>query len=69
MSPELIQMPFFPFSLKYSKTCYHRGNSAQYYVAAWMGGEFEELDVCICMAVLCYSLENITTLLIGYTSI
>ena len=42
------------------------GNSAQYYVAAWMGGEFGEMDVSICMAEsLCCSPETITTLSIN----
>ena len=40
-------------------------NSAQCYVAAWMGGEFG-----ICMVEsLCCSPETITTFLIGYTPI
>ena len=44
----------------------HR-NSAQYYVAAWMGGEFGEMDISICMAEsLCCSPETITTLSINY---
>ena len=49
---------------------YSTGNSAQHYVAAWMGGEFAgEMDTCICMAVsLCCSPE-IITLLIGYTPV
>ena len=51
---------------------YSIGNSAQHYVAAWMGGEFgiewihayEWLSpVAVC------PFENITTLLIGYTPI
>ena len=51
---------------------YSLGNSAQHYVAAWMGGEFgrewihayEWLSpVAVC------PFENITTLLIGYTPI
>ena len=29
---------------------YSTGNSAQCYVAAWMGGEFGRVDTCICMA-------------------
>ena len=50
---------------------YSTGNSAQCYVAAWMGGEFGgELDTCICMAEsLCCAPETITTLLIGYAPI
>ena len=50
---------------------YITGNSAQCYVAAWMGGEFGgELDTCICMAEsLCCAPETITTLLIGYAPI
>ena len=45
-------------------------NSAQRYVAAWMGGEFgrEWICVLICLAEsLRCSPETITTLLIGYT--
>ena len=47
------------------------GNSAQCYVAAWMGGEFgQEMDTCICMAEsFCSSPETIRTLLISYTPI
>ena len=48
---------------------YSKRNSAQCYVAAWMGGEFGEkwrMDMCICMAEsLCCPPETITTLLIG----
>ena len=33
-------------------------------------GVWERMDTCVCMAEsLCYSPENITTLLIGYTPI
>ena len=49
---------------------YITGNSAQRYVAAWMGGEFgrEWICVLICLAEsLRCSPETITTLLIGYT--
>ena len=47
---------------------YSRKNSAQCYVASWMGGEFE--GECIYMTEsLCCSSETITTLLTGYTSI
>ena len=47
------------------------GNSAQCYVAAWMGGEFGgEMDICIYMAEsLCCPPKNIITLSIVYTSI
>ena len=50
---------------------YSTGNSAQCYMAAWMGGEFGgRMDTCICMAEsLCCAPETITTLLIGYTPI
>ena len=43
---------------------YSTGNSAQCYVAAWMGGQFEgRVDTCICMAEsLCCTPETITTL-------
>ena len=46
-------------------------NSAQYYVAAWMGGEFGgRMDTCICMAEsLRCSPETITTLFIGCQSV
>ena len=48
---------------------YSTGNSAQCYVADWMGGEFwGRMDTCICMAQsLCCSPETIA-LLIGYKS-
>ena len=47
------------------------GNSAQYYVAAWMRGECGgKMDIYILMAEsLCCPPETITTLLIGYTPI
>jgi len=51
---------------------YSTGNSAQCYVAAWMGGEFggEWIHVYVCMAEsLCCPSETITTLLISYTPI
>ena len=50
---------------------YSTWNSAQFYVAAWMGGGFlGRMDICVCMAeLLCHSLETITTLLIGPTPI
>ena len=51
---------------------YSTGNSAQCYVAAWMGGEFggEWIHVYVCMAEsLCCPPETITTLLISYTPI
>ena len=51
---------------------YSTWNSAQCYVAAWMGGEFraEWIHVYICMAeFLCCPPESITTLLIDYTPI
>ena len=46
---------------------YGIGNSAQCYVAAWMGGEFGgEMDICIYMAEsLCCPSEIIITLLIS----
>ena len=44
------------------------GNSAQCYVAAWMGGEFGGEWIRVGMAEsLCCSPETITTLLISYT--
>ena len=51
---------------------YSTGNSAQCYVAAWMGGEFggEWIHVYVCMAEsLCCPSETITTLLISYSPI
>ena len=50
---------------------YSTGNSAQCYMAAWMGGEFGVgIDTHLCMAEsLCCAPEIITTLLIGYTTI
>ena len=46
-------------------------NSAQCYMAAWMGEEFSgRMDICVRTAEsLCCSPETITTLLIGYTPI
>ena len=47
-----------------------KGNSAQRYVAAWMGGELGGgggMNTCICMAEsLCCPPEAITTVLIGF---
>ena len=45
------------------------GNSGQWYVAAWMGGEFAgRTGTCVCMAgSLCCPPETIPTVLIGYT--
>ena len=50
---------------------YSTWNSAQCYMAAWMGAEFwGRMDICMCMAEsLCRSPETITTLLIGYAII
>ena len=51
---------------------YSTWNSAQCYMAAWMGGEFggEWIHTCTCMAESIHcSLETITTLLISYTPI
>ena len=53
---------------------YSTWNSAQCYMAAWMGGKLavcgRGVDTCIRMAKpLCCSPESITTLLIGYTPI
>ena len=47
------------------------GNSAQCYVAAWIGGGgWGRMDTCVCMAEsLRCSPETITTLLVGYTPI
>ena len=51
------------------------GNSAQCYLAAWMGGEFggewiHSPYIHTCMAeLLCYVPETITTLLISYIPI
>ena len=49
---------------------YSIGNSAQYYVAAWMGAEFWRMDTCICMveSIFCPP-ETITTMLISSTPI
>ena len=45
---------------------YDTGNSAQCYVAAWMGREWGGEWTGICMAeLLCCAPETITTLLIG----
>ena len=49
---------------------YSTGNSAQCYVAAWMGGVWGRMDACICMAEwLCCAPETLTRLWIGYTPI
>ena len=50
---------------------YRASNSAQCYVAAWMGeGIWGRMDICVCMAESrCSSPETITTRLMGYTSI
>ena len=50
---------------------YSTGNPAQYYVAAWVGGEFGgKMDAYVCMAEsLCCPPESVTTLLICYTPI
>ena len=50
------------------------GNSAQCYVAAWMGGEFggawiRVMDTCICMVKSLHCSPETITLLIGYTPI
>ena len=46
------------------------GNSAQCYVAAWMGEEFGRMDTCIHMAESLHcSPETITTLLTDHTPI
>ena len=43
---------------------YSTGNSAQCYVAAWMGGEFGGEWICICMAEsLCCPSEAVTLLI------
>ena len=66
------------YALLYSKgitnkdLLYSARNSAQRYVAAWMGGEFgrEWICVLICLAEsLRCSPETITTLLVGYALI
>ena len=50
---------------------YSTGNPAQYYVAAWVGGEFGgKMDAYVCMAEsLCCPPESVTMLLICYTPI
>ena len=49
---------------------YSTWNSAQCYVAAWIGGEFggEKIHVYVWLSPFCQP-ETITTLLIGYTTI
>ena len=45
-------------------------NSAQCYVAAWMGGNLGKIDACICIAqLLCCLPETVQTFLLGYTPI
>ena len=46
-------------------------NSAQCYVAAWMGGEFGgRMDTCVCVAeTLPCAPETVTTLLVSYTPV
>ena len=46
---------------------YGTWNSTQYYVAAWMGGEFEGewIHIYVCLSPFCLP-EITTTLLIGY---
>ena len=49
---------------------YSTGNSAQCYMATWMGGEFGRMDARIHIAgLLCCAPETITTLSISYTPI
>ena len=50
---------------------YGTWNSTQYYVAAWMGGEFEGewIHVYVWLSPFAVPPETITTLLIAYTSI
>ena len=50
---------------------YSTGNSAQRYVAAWIGWwGWERMDTCICVAESLYRPpETITTLLIDYSPI
>ena len=63
------------YTLKYLKWVTNKnllhstGNSDQYYVVAWMGGEFGgRMDTCVCITEsLCCLPETITTLFIGYT--
>ena len=53
-------------ALQKIKRLYSTGNSAQCYVATWMGGEFEGgMDISSAESFSC-PLETITTLLIGY---
>ena len=48
---------------------YSTWNSAQCYVAAWMGGDLGRIDTCRYMAEsFCCSPETITTLIIGYAA-
>ena len=47
---------------------YSTGNSAQRYMAAWMGGEFRgRMDTCMYYTAesLCYSLETVTSLFVN----
>ena len=50
---------------------YSKGNSAQCYVAAWMGGGVGgEMDACIFMVEsFCSAPETVTTLLISYAPV
>ena len=49
---------------------YRTENSAQYYVAAWIGGEFGESGYMYMLAVyLCCPPETITMLLTSYTPV
>ena len=46
------------------------GNSAQSYMAAWMGGDWRRMNTCIHMTESLHcSPETVTTLLIGYNQI
>ena len=47
---------------------YSSGDSAQYYVAAWTGGEFQGEWIRVAES-LCHPAETITTLLVGYSPI
>ena len=50
---------------------YSTGNSAQCYVAVWMGGEFSgRMNMCICLAEsLCCERKIVMALSVGYTPI
>ena len=45
---------------------YSTGDSAQRYVAAWMGAGVGWIYICVAESIRC-SPESITTLLIGFT--